>query len=183
MFSELIKSPYFWNLISVISGVILGFLLGEGIRQLHYRLRIRKLKRIVKEELRSILAQIPQKKNIVKNIIAALEKQQILSGVSVGIINTGYKQHIAELYEHFSFLQRNCLHTIHERLNVADKTLFSFEHDLISAIREKIIDNPFEAYKRRFQDILKSYDAVEGLIKGYLDGELADVFYVGNKKE
>lgn len=183
MFSELIRSEYFRNLISVILGVILGFLLGEGSRYLRYWLRIRRLKRIVKEELRSILFQIPLKRDVVNQIITKLENQRILSGVSVGIINTGYKQHITELYEHLSFLQRNCLHVIHEHLNLADKTLFSFEHEIISAIREKIIKNPFETYKGRFQDILKSFDVVEGLIKGYLNGKPTDVFYIENKKD
>ncbi len=183
MFSELIKSPYFWDLIKIISSIILGFLLGEGIRYLRYRSRIRRLKCIIKEELRSILAQIPQKRGVVNQIITKLENQRILPGVSVGIINTGYKQHITELYEHLSFLQRNCLHVIHEHLNLADKTLFSFEHELISAIQERIIKNPFETCKRRFQDILKSYDVVEDLIKGYLDGKPTDVFYIENKKE
>ena len=59
---------------------------------------------------------------------------------------------------------------------MADKILFSFEHDFISARREGIIDKPFEAYRGRFQDILASYDVVENLIKGYLDGEPTDVF-------
>ncbi len=184
MFSQLIKSPSFWSLIGVIIGVILGFLLGEVSRYIRYRLRIYKLKYIVKDELKSILAQIPQKKDIVNKIIVSLEKegsQEILSGLSVGIINTGYKQHIAELYEHLSLLQRNCLHVVHESLNIADKTLFSFENDFISALRENIIETPYTAYRGRFGDILKSYDVVEGLIKGYLDGKPTDVFYIQQK--
>ena len=88
----------------------------------------------------SILAQIPWKKTIIGEIIDNLDEEKVLSGLSVGIMNTGYKQHIAELYEHLSILQRNCLHVIHERLNIADKTLSSFEHDIASAVREKIID-------------------------------------------
>ncbi|MBA7638294.1 hypothetical protein ES703_45947 [subsurface metagenome] len=175
--SELVKSPYFWNLISVISGIILGFLLGEGSRYLRYRLRIRKLKRVVKEELMSILAQIPWKKTIIGEIIDNLDEEKVLSGLSVGIMNTGYKQHIAELYEHLSILQRNCLHVIHERLNIADKTLSSFEHDIASAVREKIIDKPFELYKSRLQEILQSYNVIEDLIKKYLAGKPIDVFW------
>ncbi len=175
-FLELTKSSSFWTLV----GVMLGFLLGEGSRYLRYRVRICKLKEIVKKELRSILAQIPQKRDIVNQIIYNLEKQQILPGLSVAIINTGYKQHIAELYEHLNVLQRNCLHVIHDRLDVADRVLSSFEHDLISAMREKILHDPFKAYKGRFEDIFKSYDVVENLIKDYLDEKPADVFYVGS---
>jgi len=180
MLLQLINYPYFWNLISVITGVILGFLLGEGGRYIHYCLRIHKLKKIIKDELRAIIAQIPKKKDIVNQIIAALEKRQTLSGLSVRIINTGYNQHIAELYEHLPILKRNCLHVIHESLNIADKTLYSFERDFISI--GKIIDYPFMTYKGRFLDILHTYDKVEKLIKEYLEGKPSDVFYIKNKK-
>ncbi len=179
MLSELLKSPYFWSLIFVL----LGFLLGEGSRYLRYRSRLWRLKRIIKEELGSILAEIPQKKDIVQQIIAALEKQQVLPGLSVGIINMGYKQHIAELYEHFSFLERNCLHVIHEHLDINDKILSSFEHDIKSAIQEKVMASPFSFYKIHLQEILKSYNMVENLIKAYLDGKPTDVFHIKNKKK
>jgi hypothetical protein len=145
-------------------------------------LRIYRLKRIVKEELKSILSQIPLKKDIVNQIISSLEKQRILSGLSVKIVNTGYNRHIEELYEHLTVLQRNCLHVIHEHLAVADKILFSFEQDFLSAKREQIIDNPFDAYKGRFRDILNSYSVVEKLIKGYLKGKPEDVFFVEEEK-
>ena len=183
MASELIKLPYFWNLVSVIVGVILGFVLSEVYRHRHYRSRIRNLKRMVKEELKSILAQIPWKKTIIREIIDNLDEQKVLSGVSVGIMNTGYKQHIAELYEHLSILQRNCLHVIYERLDIADKTLSSLEQNIKSAVREKIIDKPFQLYKSRLQEILHSYDVVEDLIKKYLNGKPTDVFCVEKETE
>jgi len=179
MVSELLKSPYFWSLIFVL----VGFLLGEGSRYFRYRSRLWKLKRIIKEELRSILAEIPLKKDIVQQIIAALEKHQVLPGLSVGIINTGYKQHIAELYEHFSFLERNCLHVIHEHLDINDKILFLFEDKFKSAIQDKVINKPFEFYKGYFKEILQSYDIVENLIKAYLDGNPTDVFHIENKRQ
>ena len=135
MFIELIKIPHFWSLICVL----FGFLLGEGCRYIRYRLRILKLKRIIKEELKSILAQIPQKKEIVNQIILELENKKILPGFSVGIINIGYNKHISELYKYLNINQRNCLHVIYEHLKVAEKTLFSFEQDLISSIKENII--------------------------------------------
>ena len=178
MASELLKSPCLWSLI----GVLLGFLLGEGNSYIRYRSRIWKLKRIIKEELRSILAEITQKKDIVNQIIAALEKKRVLPGLSVGIINTAYKQHIGELYEHLSLLERNCLHVIHGHLDTNDKVLSSFERDFKSAIQTGVIDKPFEFYKGHFKDILETYNTVEILIKTYLAGNPIDVFYIKNKK-
>ena len=176
--SELLKSPPFWTIV----GVLTGFLLGEGSRYIRYRLRISRLKKLIKDELRSILFQISQKKDIVQQIIAKLKSHAILSGVSVAIINTGYRQHIAELYEHLTVLQRNSLPVIHERLEVADRVLDSLEHDLPSALREKIINDPFKAYQGRMEDIFESYGAVEDLIRKYLNGKPIDVFSVEGSK-
>lgn len=175
MLLELIRTQSFWALI----GVLFGFLLGEGTRYIRYRLRRYRLERIIEEELKSILVQIPQKKDITVQMIDRLNNRRILSGLSVGIINTGYKQHISELYEHLTLLQRNCLHVIHEYLNIAEKILFSFEKNFMDALlKEKNIHDPFETYKGRLQDVLESYDKVESLIKGYLNGKPTDVFYI-----
>ena len=180
LFSELIKSQSFWGVFGSVVGVILGFLIGEGSRVFRYRWRICKLKHLVKEELRSILKQIPQKKEIVSQIITTLDLGRYLPGVSVRIMNTGYKQFISELYEHLIDLQRNCLHVIHENLNVAEETLSSFERDFLTALEKGVIDNPYAAYKTRFQEILESYDIVVELIESYLKGNPTDVFYIKN---
>lgn len=179
MSSELIKSVGFWSVV----GIIIGFMLGEGSRWIRYKLRVRKLKQMIKDELKSILAQIPQKREIVNLIIQRLKQGRFLSGLSVRAINIGYKQHIAELYEHLSFHQRNCLHVIHERLDIADKVLFSFEHDFASALKEKIIARPFDAYRGHFEEILESYKVATKLIKGYLAGNPEDVFYIDDSEK
>ena len=183
LFSELIKSQSFWGVFGSVVGVILGFLIGEGNRIFRYRWRICKLKRLIEEELRSILKQIPQKKEIVSQIIVALGLGRYLPGISVRIMNTGYKQFISELYPHLSDLQRNCLHVIHENVNVAEETLSSFERDFLTALEKGVIDNPYAAYETRFQEILKSYDIVVDLIEGYLKGKPTDVFYMKNDEE
>ena len=176
MILELFKSPSF----SVIVGVILGFLLAEVSRYISYRVRICKLKRMIAIELKSILAQIPLKKDIINQVINELKQNKILSGLSVAILNMGYKQHISELYKELSVLKRNCLHVIHQRLEIADKLLSSYHNELILALQQKIIKNPFQAYINTFQEVLKSYDDVEYLIKGYLNKKPTDVFYIKN---
>ena len=175
MLLELIWSPQFWGLI----GVVVGLLIGEVIAYLRYRFRVQRLKKLIEEELWAIRAQIPQKKDIVEQILAALEKKTILSGVSIDIINTGYKQHIGELYEHLSLKQRNCLHVIHGHLESNDRILCSIEQDIIAVLHTKVLQDPFEAYRKRFCEILNNYDVVESLIRGYLDGKPVDVFIRG----
>ncbi len=164
----------FWAL----AGVILGFALGEGSRLLRHWLRIGKLKKLVRDELISIRKQIPQKREILWKMITALEKHQLLSGVSVAIINTGYHQHISELYEHLSVNQRNCLHVIHERLRVADDVMNRFMDDFQAASRDKVIENPSTAFNALLSDIEASYQTVEALIDSYLNNKPIDVFNV-----
>ena len=132
----------FWALI----GVTLGFALGEGSRLVRRWVRIGKLKKLVRDELVSIQMQIPQKREILGKMISALKKHQLLSGVSVAIVNIGYHQHISELYEHLSVNQRNCLHVIHEHLRVADEVMNRFMDDFQAASRDKVIEDPFDAY-------------------------------------
>ena len=178
MLLELVKSGGFWAVV----GVILGFAMGEVTRLIRHQFRINKLKRIILEELKSIQAQIPQKKDLVKKMIGALEEKQMLGGMSVSMVNTGYRQHIGELYEYLSWRQRNCLHVIHERLNNADDMLSSFENNFTSAVQNKVIEDPFAAYTGRLSDILENYDCVTALVKGYLTGKPTDVFYIETGK-
>ena len=110
---ELLKTSGLWTL----ACIILGFILAEGGGYIRYRWRIHRLRKLIKEELKSILYQIQQKEDIVRQIIDKLKKKEILPGESVGIINIGYRHYAAEIYEHLSVLERNCLHNIHERLN------------------------------------------------------------------
>lgn len=178
MLSELVKSVGFWGII----GVILGYALGEGTRLIRYHFRISKLKRIILEELKSIQAQIPQKKDLVKKMIGALQKEQMLGGISVGIVSIGYRQHIGELYEYLGQRRRDCLHVIHERLKNADDMLSSFENDFTSAVQDKVVNDPFAAYAGRLSDILENYDCVEKLIESYLEEKPTDVFYIESGK-
>ena len=111
-------------------------------------------------------------------MIAALEKHQLLPGISVGIINTGYHHHIEEIYEHLSVYQRNCLHVIHERLRVADVVMNDYMEDFQAASRDKIVVDPIATFKTLLGDIDASYKLVESLIGEYLDRRPPDVFDV-----
>jgi hypothetical protein len=107
-------------------GVILGFGLGEGTRLIREKVRINQLKKLIRDELLSMRYQIPQKRQVLDDMTAALNKHEILPGDSVSIISTGYRQHISELYEHLSLKQRNCLHVIYQRLEISENLMNGF---------------------------------------------------------
>ena len=57
------------------------------------------------DELWSVRHQVAQKRGMVHEILVALSQKKILAGLSVGVLNIGYKQHISELYEHFGAIE------------------------------------------------------------------------------
>ena len=153
-------------------------MLGEGAGYIRYRIRICRLKKIIREELKAIQYQIKQKKDIVSQTIEHLKQQKILPTLSVPIVATGYRQHIGELYEHLSEIERNCLHIIYERLNVADVVLDSFESNFLTAVDKQVLADPYQAYLDRFTEINDSYAVVQELIRSYLKHKPIDVFQI-----
>src|SRR5262249_18575352 len=161
----------FWAIV----GVVLGFALGEGSRLVRGWFRIARLKKLVRDELLSIRMQIPQKREIVGNIIASLDQRKLLPGISVSAVNTGYRHHISEVYEHLSLIQRNCLHVIHEHLRLSDEIVNRFFDDFQAVTRNKVVDDPFRAFKSMLSEIDGSYQKAETLITSYLSNKPIDV--------
>lgn len=166
------KSPGFFSIL----GIIIGFCLGEGSRYIRYKLRIKNLKKLIKDELRALESQIPDKRKIIKDIIQSIKNDELLPGSSVGLVNTGYKSYFGELYEHLTFKQRNCLHYIYETLDVMENYLNNFENDLQNAHNEGILKSPNKAFISKSKDILQSLDKVENLIDSYLENNPIDIF-------
>ena len=179
---DVATSEVYWVIFATLGGTVLGFILGEGNRILTRRRRIKGLKKLIVAELLAIRSQIPFKRDIVHQMVAALDQQQMLGGASVRILNTGYRQHITELYEHLSPKQRHCLHVIHERLANADSFLDSFESEALQAIENKVITDPYDALKVRLANYLENYNVVDKLIQSYLENRPIDVFYVESKE-
>lgn len=163
---ELISSPGFFT----IYGIIIGFLLSEVSRYLHYLYRIRKMKRIIKEELSSIKLQLIDKRNIINQVMDALSNDTLLPARSVGIINTGYRQFYSDIYEHLIDDKRICLFYIHQILEVGEHTLNNFENEFQIAINQGVLTDPHKAFISKFNDLLKAYIKVERLIDSYIEG-------------
>lgn len=169
-------SASFLNTFLPIITLIIGFLLGEGARYLHYRWEIHQNKEIIKTELETILAMIPQKKETLLNAITSLKNQRLLNTTSIHITSTGYKSVFNNLYPHLNLLERSCLHAIYETLQITDRLMDSLENDFTKALKEKIVADPWTGYIDRLGDLLESYERTEPLIKSYLAGNPPNVF-------
>jgi hypothetical protein len=165
-----------------LAGVVVGFCLGEGSRYLRYRWEVGRNKRLVKEELRSVLSQLPQKIDILRQAIGKLREKQFLPTLSVHLIATGYSSVLSELYPHLTLTERNCLHVIYERLRVADEVMDAFENDFTRGVKDKVIGDPWVAAIGRLEDLLHSLGVVEKLAKSYVSGKPIDVFGISSTK-
>jgi hypothetical protein len=159
-------------------GVALGFALGEGSRYARYRLEIQRNKSVVHQELETICAQIPQKKDILNQAIAHLKTERFMRTLSVRMVTTGYYAVISDLYPHISHLERNVLHVIYERLRVADEQLDGLEEAFVRTVKDKVVNNPLVAFSDRLQELLESYTVVDDLARSYLNKRPVDVFSV-----
>lgn len=168
-----------WSLL----GVVLGFSLGEGARWVREKFRIRRLKRAIQNELRAILAQIEDKEDILRQAVQALQQNRVLPMVAVRAITLGYNSHIKDLYEHYSEIERNCLHVIYERLRVADQHMESFHEDFQKALKDQLVNEPWKAYVGYLGDIIKSYEVVINLVRSFLDGRPEDVFHTSIRRK
>ncbi|HUW26782.1 MAG TPA: hypothetical protein VMW07_09710 [Gallionella sp.] len=158
------------------AGIAIGFSLGEGSRYIRYRAEIWRSKRLVRTELKSVLAQLPQKRDILNQAISHMRQQRFLPMLSVNTVTVGYYSVQESLYPHLKPIERNCLHIIFERVRVADEQMDSMEEFFILAVKEKVQADPWGTFIGRYEDLLASYDVVAELAQSYLDGKPVDVF-------
>jgi hypothetical protein len=158
-------------------GVAVGFLLGEGSRYIRYRVEIWRNKRLVRTELRSVLAQLPQKRDILNQAIASMKHERFMPMLSVGTVTLGYYSVQESVYPHLKPIERNCLHVIFERLRVADEQMDGMEQAFMRAVKDKVPDDPWGVFVGRCQELLGSYDVVAELATSYLARKPVDVFH------
>lgn len=161
-----------WGLI----GVLLGFLLGEGNRLVQEKCRIRKQKKVLEAELRSMRDQIESKEDILLRAIQACKAGRVLPMISVRTVRTGFDAYLNDLYIEYSELERNCLHVIYERVRICDEIMDSFEKDFQESLTSEIVKQPFDVAVSKLEELLQSYDVVDGLIQSFLDGTPEVVF-------
>ncbi|WP_291555316.1 hypothetical protein [Comamonas sp. SCN 65-56] len=171
-------SPWF-----ALIGVVVGFLLGEGSRYVRYRFEIRRNKRVILTELKSILAQIPQKQDILNQAIINMKHERFMPLLSVRIISFGYYSMLESLYPHLKPKERTCLHVIFERLRVADEQMDKMEEIFTSILKNGTITNPWGVFIGRCEELLASYRIVIELAISYLSGKPNDIFPIENARQ
>ena len=157
-------------------GVGIGFMLGEGSRYIRYRVEICRNKKLIIAELKSVLSQIPYKKDILTQAVAHLREGRFMPTTSVRSITTGYYSVLESLYPHLSLLERNCLHVIFERIRVVDDLMDSLEDSFTKAMKEKIIPDVPATYASRLEELIESLITVEYLSNSYISRVPINVF-------
>jgi hypothetical protein len=141
-------------------------------------LEIKRNRRIVRTELESIRAQLPQKRDILNQAIRHLNEQNFMPTRAVRLLATGYYSVLEDLYPHLKPLERNCLHVIFERVRVAEDLLDHFEESFVRTVKDKVVADPWSTFRGQLEETLESYDVVEQLARSYLARKPKDVFAV-----
>lgn len=161
-----------WGLV----GVLLGFFLGEGNRLIQERCKVRRLKKVIQSELRSIKTQIESKEDILLQAIQSFRTRGVLPTISVRTVRTAYDAYIGTLYLEYSERERNCLHVIYERLRISDEIMDSFDKEFQESLKSELIDQPWDVAVSQLEELLASYDVAAELIQSFFDGTPKDVF-------
>ena len=159
-----------------LAAVCLGFLLSQFATTWRDIWKGRKAKRLISEELSSNLAILPQKREIIGQIIRELSRKKILPGESVPFMTTSYDLNLHLAYEYLKPLQRDSLHVIYERAKQSDAYLSRFESELLKHLDLKLIPNPYAMFVVRMREILETYRVIEDLSTKYISDMPVDVF-------
>lgn len=168
---------HIWNISGVLVGVAAGWSITQLTGLLTDRKRIRDLKSMLKAELESVACQLAPKRDIIRQILAGLERGGLLPGTSVHSLRVTYDNFGAELFPHLTVKERNCLHVIYEQLRIVDDVLDSFFADFASEDKRGVLEDPMAAFKSLLADLDMTCEKLKELIKSYLDGNPLDVFW------
>ena len=160
-------------------GVALGFGLGVGYEEWKLRQKRKEMKTGLLEELRANLYMVPQKRDIVQQIISQLSKGRLLPGISVRFLTVFYEAHFSSIFSELSVKERNSLHLLYEYFRVVDRLLETYADRIVESIGTEKADDYVKLYLAMMNDIIKLLNLVEKLITKHLEGKPEDVFYSG----
>ncbi len=169
----------FWSSSGIwaVAGVVVGFALAEVSRLVRDLLRRRRRKRALRHELKSNLGLIPQKIDIIDQILAALKTGKVLPGACVPAMSKVFEEFGAELQPYLSEAERSCLHIIYGHLASVDRELHEFESRYITAVRDGVPSDPRHAFSLRLTNLRENCQTVQRLIGSYLEGRPEDVLW------
>jgi len=163
----------------VLIGVAFGFGLGVVYEEWKLRRKCKEMKTGLLEELRANLHMVPQKRDIVQQIISQLNESRLLPGTSVRFLTVFYEAHFPSIFSDLNVKERNSLHLLYEYFRVVDRLLETYVDRIFESMGTGKAKDFIRLYLAMMNDILKLLNLVEKLITKHLEGKPEDVFYSG----
>lgn len=174
--SDLLERKEFWALF----GTVLGFTLNEASRIFREWREKRRLRLGIYDELEANLYQIEHKKDTARSMIKALERKEILPGMSVPCANMMYTSHFNTVIKNLKGIERDNIENVYSRLKIDDDFLNKFEENFRADFKAQFASDPWAAYKNKLEDILEDYEIAQELIRGLLKDKPVDIYYRKN---
>lgn len=162
----------FWALI----GVIIGYVLTELTRFIRTFKEKRNLRKALFDELEINYFLLEHKKDTLTNILNAIEKKEVLSGISVNAARAVYESHTSSIILLLEPIERDLIQNIYSRLEIIDTYLDNFENEIITAIKDNIANDPWAVYKSRSSDMKDNCEIIQEYIKSALDKVPLDIY-------
>ena len=160
-------------------GVVLGVCLGAGYEEWKTWKNRKKLKAALIEELRSNLQMVPQKRDIVEQIIEQLKKNRVLPGNCAHFIRVFYETYFRSIFQDLSIKERNSFHILYEYFRIVDWLLDNYSERIVESMGTEKVDDYIRLYLAMMQDILNLLNLTEKLIAKHVEGNPEDVLYSG----
>lgn len=157
-----------------LGGVLLGFLLGAAANWIREKWRLKRLREALRAECKTLLCQIPDKKDIVVQSVRALRERDLLCGSHVRCATMVYRTVLPDLLLKLSDEERDVLHYAYEHLRVADEEVEQQERS-VEMLKRQGMTEPHAALANHLEALLGAYDLAHRLLQSFLNGSPVDV--------
>lgn len=158
-------------------GVTAGFVLKELSDLVKEKLRSRKYRSALEDELMTNHHQLVQKIDIAVQMKDALSKGKFLAGLSVPFASSVYDNYFPSILKDLTSLQRDNIRHIYSTLRVLDEFMFDIEKSYKEDAKGTVMGDVNAAYLGKIDDVLNTYKTVQELIQKYNDGNPVDIYY------
>lgn len=159
-------------------GVLLGFGLGAGYEEFKERRNRKRYAAAVNAELKSNLHTIPQKLDTINNMVAALDRGELMPGPAVRFSRSAYDAHLPTLASHLGDIERNSLHLIYEYFRVTDHLLDNFASDVGQALGTEQVHARVSLAKTMLSELPYLLDLTASLTEQHLAGTPRNVYHL-----
>jgi len=161
-----------------LAGVAFGFGLTTGYAEWRDWRKRQRIHRAIFAELKSNLYFLPQKADVVKQLLSNLEQGKFLSGDGVRFSAQIYQNHYPEISDSVTDQERNSLHVIYERFALIDGTMASFGETLLKYSESKYASDVAGIQRCKLRDILFIIESTERIVCAHLAGKPEDVLHL-----